>query len=257
MKLKRMPWQALLAIANEAPKEAFMVARLVVCAAVLMLPLSSVQAAPIAGKLEIGALTMTMDPGPTLNFFPFSEPQGNFDVTPGSTGDFAALIGTGGEIENFVVVPGPTSVPTFLTFIGAPALTFTLTSIDPGAFGSADCSASPAAGQTCTPPGGAGNWTNTSLTTGTASFVLHGTVSDGSGDPASAFTGVIDATFSGINFQEIFARLAAGETAVGVSGSGSFVVTPTPQAVPEPASLLLVGAGLLGVRLYRRKATCG
>src|SRR5580698_8644679 len=69
-------------------------------------------------------------------------------------GGFIALAGTTGTIENITNPPdatGPLNVPNFMTFVAAPNITITLTSLLPGIEGTADCSTLPAASaQKCT-----------------------------------------------------------------------------------------------------------
>jgi hypothetical protein len=216
--------------------------------ALFILAVGPIQADTVSGILNATGLTVSLGPGWAIEFLPTNNPNGNFIVTVGSTGTFAPLITTTGQINGLTAVPGPSMAANFLTFKSATNLSFTLESVSPGIFGSADCNAAPAAGQTCTPPGTALNLTNTSLNNGTASFTVMGTASEGSG-PASDFEGVIQATFSGTNYQALLANVANGVFSNSRDASGSFFVT----FVPEPASVLLLGAGLLGVALLRRK----
>jgi len=223
-----------------------MQARGLVFLGLLTVAAGSMQADAVSGTLKATGLTVSLGPGWAVEFLPAN--SANFIITAGSTGTFAPLVTTSGKINDFTAIPGPSVQTNFVTFTSVPNLSFTLESISPGVFGSADCNAPPAAGQTCTPPGTAFNLTNTSLDTGTVSFTIRGTASDGTGTPSS-FEGIINASFSGATYQDLLANVANGTFFTARAASASFNVTAT----PEPASMLLFGAGLFGVALLRRR----
>jgi hypothetical protein len=204
----------------------------------------SLQASTISGDMEMGGMVMNFNPvGFVVSFVPGFVPTGNFGVNFGSTGDFLPLIGNTGNVGTFNAVPGPQPISNFIDIFNDPNLVFSLTSVSPGVFSSTDCTTgTPTAGQTCTPAGGTGNWTNTSATTATVSMTVLGTVADGS--TVSFFTAVFNATF-GEPFQSIF----TGGVPVQATSSGSGSLTATPTS--EPAAPILFSFGLLGIVLSR------
>jgi hypothetical protein len=75
-----------------------------------------------------------------------------------------------------------------------------------------------------------------------ASFNVLGYVLNTSTNTKTSFAGTFEATFTGLTL----ADLEAGPTITGFSGTFDLTL------VPEPASLLLIGAGLLGFGLVAR-----
>src|ERR1700677_3224343 len=85
-------------------------------------------ASPIIGVLNITGTINVSSSGIAFN-------GGLFSVNgPASSqqGNFTALAGTTGMIDNITSPPGPLNVPDFMTFSAAPNITFTLTFLEPG-----------------------------------------------------------------------------------------------------------------------------
>lgn len=231
------------------------------CVVTVFAPAS--QAAFLNGNLLIagvGPVTVTFD---VIDFTPPVNPAGNgsgtFNILPGSTDSFAPLVGTQASVRdlnrNVVGVGTPTSYANFVTFAAQPGWSITLTTLLPGVFSSAACTAAPAAGQNCTPavPGGSPfNLTNTTPTASTVSFTFLGTAVD-SATPnlVSTVQGVFTSQFSNMSYQAVLAQLAGGGS---VSNSDSASITVT--AIPEPGTLSsfviggLLAAVSIGVRRF-------
>lgn len=233
----------------------------VVPLAVITLFAAEASAALINGTLNIsGGFRVN---GTRIDFtLPQGPPDGDFEVDSDpalQTGSFSGLEGSTGlllDLDSMLQPTGtPISLPNFMTISGSP-ITFTLDFIFPGVFPSAQCGASPAPGQICTPPfpppSSPFNLFN-GATGPVASFSVRGTVSDGSGSLPSIFTGTFTTQeFSDPsiqNYQDALARIAAGQF-VGASYSATFEAT----AIPEPATFTMIGAALLlGAALMRKK----
>ncbi len=204
----------------------------------------------ITGSVAVGATT--------IDWFPLGGGTGTFKVEPTSTGSFAPLADTSGTAKDLDVITEPVGSPfslmDFLTFSAMPSWHFDLMYIDPGVFGSADCAAAPAAGQTCTPlappPKSPFNLANT-VSGSTASFVVRGTAYDDMGGPVSMFTGIYTTQFA-TPYQSLLQTVARGGTV-----QTSYSATYTFTTVPEPATWSLVISGLLfaagaQIRRFRR-----
>ena len=140
---------------------------------------------------------------------------------------------------------GPLPVPDFMTFAGNPNLHFDLTSLGPGS-NNANC-VGLAIGQACSPTAGSPLILTRTATGSTLSLTATGSAHDLSAGLSTWFG--IFSTQINQTPAEIQAALTGGG-AVTSTYSGTFSVTPQ---VPEPATILLLGTGLLGVAAKVRK----
>jgi len=203
--------------------------------------------------------SISVSAGGGFDFLPLGGGEGDAVLgasfgTPAQAGDFLGVESTTGTVKDFTSPPGALNIANFIALNAIPSYAFTSTTLNAGVFGAGACGMLPAGGQTCTVPGSAVNFTNLTANSSQASFVVLGTVSDGSADDPSTFIATFTATFSDRNYQNVLATIGSGATVSTSFQASVDVIPPTPDTVvPEPASVLGVGCGLAALGLLGRR----
>ncbi len=203
---------------------------LAVLAGTALLVTNSASATPVTGTLNtVGSAVVTAS---TINFLDIFGNPGQFDVSVPVSGAFVGTGGTVGTIDPSISL-GTGPVTAFMTVTsGVPPVIFDLESFTTSG-GSAFALQQKGSGVGVTLTGNFLTYTG-SFATGT-----------------TPYTGSFTTQIPGTTVAAVLSTIAGGG-AISASYSGTFVPTAT-TGTPEPASMLMLGSGLLGIAFLSRR----